>query len=436
MNIHFIGIGGVSMSALAKYLHSQKFNVTGSDKVQTNITNELNNIGIKVFIGHSPSNLQNAEVVIFNSAITNDNIELKIAKERGICLIDRATLINYISKPFNTKIGVCGCHGKTTVTSIIAHILKAQNLKFMAHIGGFDNDFGNFIYTGKDIFLSEICEFNKNIDKFTPHIGVCLNIDNDHMNCYNDFNDLVKTYYNYLDRADLRIINIEDKFLSAYKNSAVTYGIDKGDFHIQNLRKENESQIFDVIGYGKKMFELSTFFKGEYSILNILSAISTAQNLGILSECILEGINSFTGVKRRNELIGTLNGAKVICDYCHHPTEISAFLNEYRADCKNVYIVFQPHTYSRTKILFKEFSSIFDGFENLYFFKTYAARENFDYLGSSLRLSLNYKNSLYFDQITALIDHLKSKVDSKSKILVLGAGDLYEGFKNYLNNNI
>lgn len=432
MHIHFIGIGGVSSSALAKYLKNQGFLVTGSDKNMSFVTNELKNYDIPVFYGHKEENCLGADIVIYNSAIKTDNKELIFAYKNKIPCLERADLLRYIAKKFSNVIGVSGCHGKTTVTSMIAHILFDANLAFTAHIGGFDKDFGNFYQCGNDIFLSEVCEFNKNIDKFDASLAIALNIDSDHLNSYENFQDIKNTFYRYLDRAKFAIINSDDQNLRRYANKCLTFGLKSGDYHCENLTYENNSTNFSVYENGQFLYQYKTSLIGEYQVANILAATASTRRLGIDGNLICKGLQRFSGVKRRNEFLYKLNGADIFADYAHHPTEIKAFLDYINCKkYKKIHLVFQPHTYSRTKNLKNQFIDVLKDIDNLYLYKTFAAREEYDYDGSALKLSQNLPKSQYFDDFNELINELLQSVNIDEIILVVGAGDLYNEFVNY-----
>ena len=207
--IHFIGIGGVSMSGLAEYCCSHGFAVSGSDRAYSLKLEKLNDLGVKIFIGHDKTNVQGAQVVVYNDAINADNEEIIQAKEQGSYVLGRAELLNMISENFNTVVGVAGCHGKTTVTCMLAHIFTEANIPFTAHIGGDDLVYGNFINRGNQVFLSEVCEFKKNITKFNAHYAVCLNTGKDHMDCYADEKELENAYISYVKRAYKSIIGVK-----------------------------------------------------------------------------------------------------------------------------------------------------------------------------------------------------------------------------------
>lgn len=413
------------MSALAKYLSNHGFFVTGSDRFHSFATDELEYLGIKVFIGHKADNINGSDVVIYSSAIEKENPELLFAIKNKIPCFDRAELLNYLSKRFKFKIGVSGCHGKTTVTSMLSHILYSANCSFTAHIGGYDKKFGNLIDNGQRIFLTEICEFSRNINKFTADVAVALNIDNDHMNCYDSMEDLADTFYNFLDRSKYKIVNIDDKYLKKYRGSKITYGFKEGDFYIKNLEYTKGTQTFTVMEYGRPILDISTNLPGRYSVLNLLAAVAASRSLGVNKDAVLKGIASFTGVKRRNEFIGRLKGAKVIADYAHHPSEIKCFLEGLKINGR-LFVVFQPHTYSRTRLLFKDFIKALGGIENLYLYKTYAARENYDIEGSARKLADNLPKSKYYDDFDSLYEDLRNTIANDDTIIILGAGDLYE----------
>lgn len=424
------------MSALAQYLNFKGYFVTGSDKISSETIKRLKSDGICVFIGHSEQNVAGADVVIYSSAISNDNPELQFAIDNKLPCVKRSALLKIISNSFCNRIGVCGSHGKTTVTSMLAHVFNRAKLSFTAHIGGCDNDFGNLIIKGDGVFLSEVCEFKHSIDDFTAETAICLNVDNDHLNCYDGFDDLKNTFYDYLNRAKLRIINGDDRSLKDYKNKAVLFGLKKGDYRIEKYKTYPDGGAsFKVVGKLDYPIEFELPYCAEYYAMNVLAAVSASHCIGIKEQFIFEGINEFKGVKRRNEVIGNLNGIPVIADYAHHPTEIESFLSARRNE--QVICVFQPHTYSRTKILFDDFISVLSGVKKLYLYKTYSAREEFDYSGSCEKLKESLVNAIYYEDFNELFSAVKKEslnCDKDSEILVIGAGDLYDKFKEKLSS--
>lgn len=419
---------------MAKYLLHRGFVVTGSDKRVSDISKNLEDLGAKIVYFHDQSNVKGADVVIYNSAIINDNPELNFAVENRIPTFSRAQLLNLISKNFKYKIGVAGSHGKTTVTSLISHILHAQRCEFTAHIGGLDQVHGNFIELGKQIFLSEVCEFNRNIDLFFPDLAVVTNIDNDHMNCYKDLNDLTETFFSFINKADEKIINGDDLHLKNYQNNAITFGIQNGDFTVTEVQRFETSQSLKIIGIDGTRLNVTTTFLGDYYIYDILAAVAACKTLKISDVKVLEGLSTFKGVKRRNEFLGELNEVKYYADYAHHPSEIYCYLKSVTStmNLDGLYVVFQPHTYSRTKLLFNNFIKVFKDLKNLCLVKTYAAREVYDYDGSAKKLSEYLPNSVYFDDYITLNDWIDDNVPKGAKVLIVGAGDVYDFFLDKL----
>ena len=434
LKVFFIGIGGAGMSALAAYLLDEGFFVGGSDRALNNNCDRLLLKGATIFSCHDKNNLIGYDVVIVNSAISDDNEELVYAKENKIPILLRAQLLMLISEKFPTKIGVSGTHGKTTVTSLIANILDRANMKFTAFIGGDDKTLGNYHNSGNSILLSEICEFKRNIDYFSPSIGVTLNIDNDHLDSYDGFNDLKNTFYSFLDRSVCPIVNADDKNLLNYSSDAVTYGLyHKADYTAVDI-KYGKTTDFTVLKNGKRFFRAKSKLWGEHNVLGVLAATAVADTLCIGADVIRCAVNDFVGVSRRNDLIGTLNGAKCYGDYAHHPREIDALLKAVLKHVKGKLIfVFQPHTYSRTRILFNEFTGVLSQIKHLYLYKTYSAREApvAEYSAKSLASSI--KNAEYFDDFDKLFDKLKTVVTKKDVIYFVGAGDIFSLASERLN---
>lgn len=435
MYIHIIGIGGVSTSAIAKYLIGKGFTVSGSEQKASIFTKELEQLGVKITYFHDYKNCIGKDLIIYNSAISNDNPEFRYAVENKIPLLKRSEVLKLISKGFGKTVGVAGSHGKTTVTSLLCHVFDRANLSFMSHIGGLDHTYGNYYSSGNEVFLSEVCEFEKNVNNFDADYAVLLNVDDDHLDCYESFDDLKQTFYAYLERAKYRIVNRDDENLKHYYSSSITFGLNQGDYHLKNLCKDGYCTRFTVVSDGKSLFDLRTSLVGNYNLSNVLSAVALSKTIGIDDKYIIGAVSAFNGVKRRNEMIGEINGAIVVADYAHHPKEIKCFLSSLSAKKNDVHLVFQPHTYSRTKLLFDDFLAVLSDYDNLYLYKTFPARESYDYLGDAKRLHGAIKNSKYYDNFVVLYDDLKRKVNSSNIVIILGAGDLYDYFSATLKKD-
>ena len=433
--IHFIGIGGVSMSSLAKFVKKQGYEVSGSDR---NICQDnFADYGIKVFTGHDENNLNDVDAVVYNSAINNLNPEFTAAMSKSLPIYTRAQLLSAVCNCFDKSIGIAGCHGKTTVCSMVSTIFKYCEMKFYAHVGGYDVDFGNYYYTGNDYIVSEVCEYKKNIKYFHPAIACLLNVAPDHMDCYESVDDLLNEYFNFLDRGELRVYNGDDKYLKNYKSdNAVTFGLEENNsIRAVDLRLSGGRYSFKVVENGDVADEVNLKVYGLHSVYNALAAFTVSRCCGVKAQDIIAALNNYKGVVRRFENIGKLNGAEVIADYAHHPDEIEESIKTASYICdKNLHIIFQPHTYSRTKFLFNDFIKVFKNAENIAIFKTFSAREKPQDGYDGKYLSERLPQSEYFENIDELLSYEKDKLSDGDVLLVLGAGDIYNLIKDKINS--
>ncbi len=429
--IYFIGIGGVSMSALAKYLKITGKTVAGSDICESVFTRSLQSLGIAVETGDERGSVKDFDLIVYTDAVRENDRQLCEAVELGKPVISRGQLLYEVSRTFGTVIAVSGCHGKTTCTSMLAHIFSAAKKKFCAHIGGNDCAFSNSYYCGDDYFITEACEYKKNFLLLKPHIAVVLNSDADHLECYGNAEKLKRAYAEFADGADIAV--------SLYKDGAVeggiTFGYDKNArFNARNIK--NIAGIYSFSAYeGDNMLgnvRLNVY--GKHNILNALAAIAVARSAGIDFCDIAAGLADFCGVERRFEKIGYIGGVNYFADYAHHPTEIRATLRTARKITRGrLFIVFQPHTYSRTKNLFKQFVRALSMQNNLLIYRTYAAREYFDDAGSALTLSNAIKKSRYGECERDIVNFI-SRATEGDTVIFLGAGDIYDIAKNIVRN--
>ncbi len=422
--IHFIGIGGISMSALAKLLTRLGFVVSGSDCACNDEITELKKMGVEISCSHSKENILNKDLVVYNNAIKANNPELVEAKKQGLLIYSRSELINEIGCFFNCSIGVSGCHGKTTATCMIANIIN-HKFKNLSHIGGEDINLSNLYFDGNEIFLSEVCEYAKNINNFNSDTAVCLNIGFDHQDSYKNYNELIMAYYAFLDRADTRIINNDDIFLSEYKsNNKITFAINKkADFNAKNIRLKKGIIYFDLYNHYQKILEFKIKGFCIHNVYNALASICVGKVLGLTYEEIKKGLQNFNGVSRRMEKLFENKKIKYYADYAHHPEEIESTLNSIDKvfGLKNTLVVFQPHTFSRTKSLIKEFLKVLPATSTV-IYKTYPAREdeNQGYSGKYLAKLLG---SEYCENEGELLEIIKKS--HKKLVLFMGAGDIY-----------
>lgn len=435
LNVHFIGIGGVSMSSLARYLYSVGFSVSGSDVASSENLDELASEGIIVYKAQRAENIDGKDVVIYSDAIKPENPELKAAIERKLYVLKRAELLKIVSENFGARIGVCGCHGKTTAVCMLAHVFGEANERFTAHIGGFDLKYGNFVSRGNKYFISEVCEYKKNLNYFNADYAVCLNVEPDHMDCYENREELEKTYFDYLKRSYKAVICIDDKTLAGYTfENAVTYGLDKtADFYADNVLQKNGKYSFDVYVYGVKSMRVNLKIPGGHNVLNALAVCACASLCGIDIKRIKRGLEGFNGVKRRFERVGSIGKTEIYADYAHHPTEIAeAIKTAKEVFGGRLFVVFQPHTYSRTIFLKDRFVKTLSEAENLAIFKTFPAREEYVKEGDGEELAKLIPEAEYFSEVTDVLAYLRARTKHGDTALILGAGDLEEKLRKYL----
>lgn len=417
------------MSALAKYLVVSGYNVSGSDMMKGEQTDSLAFYGIKVYVGEDGSRkeLIGADVVVYTDAVSAQNVELKTARACNKIVYSRAELLSILADEFAMVIAVGGSHGKTTCTSMCAHILKYASALFTAHIGGEDSALGNFHYTGKEYFLTEACEYKKNLLKIKADVAVLLNIDCDHMECYNGEEDLVACFQQYCLNAKTAFVCADDARCRRLGDFP-SFGIENAlaDYRAVQLKASDEKYSFVVEEYGKALCRVKLNALGKCNVYNALAAFAAMRSLGFDEKEIAKGLETFTAVKRRFEKIGSYRGISMICDYAHHPREIAATLATAKGVCRgDLYVVFQPHTYSRTKLLLNEFVTTLRTVKNLVIYKTYPARELYDEAGSAERLSREVGDCLYAENVQVLKMWLKKTPREGDIVLFLGAGDIY-----------
>lgn len=410
------------MSGLAKYVLSLGKCVGGSDICPNEYTDELLSLGADISFRSDAEDIADYEVIVYTDAIKENDVRLLRAKELAKVLIPRGQFLYEVSRNFKKVIAVAGCHGKTTCTSMLAHVFSAAGKKFTAHIGGKDAIFANFYCSGNDFFITEACEYKKNFLLLKPDIAVILNSDADHLECYGSEEELKEAYLHFADNADVAV--------SLYCDLPVSYGLSFGfdksaDYYAKSIKSSGGDYSFTVYEGAAELGVVNLLAYGKHNVLNALAATAAARSAGIPFEFIREGLASFSGVERRFEHIGKINGADCIADYAHHPAELRAVIRTAKklTDGK-LFVVFQPHTYSRTKNLFAQFVKVLSPLNNLLVYKTFAAREYFDDAGSALTLSQSLKKSRYGEDESDIADFI-SKAEEGDTVLFLGAGDIY-----------
>ena len=440
--IHMIGIGGVSMSGIAEILVNFGFEVTGSNNVESETTRKLQKAGIKIFIEHKKDNIADQDIVVYSAAIKQDNPELIAAAEKNIPTIERADFLGELTRCFKDTITVSGTHGKSTTTSMVSlcflEALKDPSIQVGADIRNIN---GNYKVGNSEYFIIEACEYVESFLKFSPKSEIILNIDNDHLDYFKNFENIknaFKKYVELLPDNGLLVVNGDDKNaleLINYTNaSTLTYGITNKntDFFAVNIVFDNDGfPEFDVYSKDKFYGRIKLSIPGMHNVLNALGCIALCDYYGINYETIKNALLKFTGAIRRFEFKGKVNGASIYDDYGHHPTEIVATAKALMNKKYNKsWVVFQPHTYSRTKNLLEDFAKALLNFDNIIILDIYAAREKNTYGISSRNLvdkicSLG-KDAKYIPDFNDCVKYLKENVKENDIILTQGAGTVTE----------
>lgn len=461
--IYFIGIGGISMSSLAAIAAAKGNKICGSDIMEGESLKTLDNFNIPYFIGHKEENIKSFKpnLVVVSGAISEDNPELVWARQNKKKILTRAEFLGNVSKEFKNVIAISGTHGKTTTSALISEIFIEANLKPTVHIGGvLKRNGSSFLIGNKKYFITEACEYKNSFLTLNPTVGVVLNIEPDHLDFFKNLTAIKHSFNCFLNNSKTKIFKNGDYdyILKNEKTSAI--------YSAKNIKKTSIGYKFDFYENGLMKASIQTNFSGQHNVKNALVACAVATYFKIKIPTIKKAIRHFSGVKRRFEKITRLENTIVIHDYAHHPTEISKVISQAKMFGK-VLTVFQPHTFSRTKKLFKEFLTAFNETDGLMLFKTYPAREEEDKSASAKALyeklllknpNFGQRQLSYFDQnkfkqeyvqynqtynetkfgqiSQKYISYFETFEDAKNEIiklyknydciLILGAGDIYE----------
>ncbi|MBQ7793472.1 MAG: UDP-N-acetylmuramate--L-alanine ligase, partial [Clostridia bacterium] len=433
-------IGGISMSGLAEIMLSNGFKVTGSDRQKSHITDKLESKGAVIFEGHKSENIKGADLVVYTAAAKADNPEIVAAKEQGIFLLNRAEFLGALMKEYPNTVCIAGTHGKTTTTSILAHALLKADTDATVSIGGeLDLIGGNIRAGGKEYFLTEACEYTNSFLSFYPTVAVITNIEEDHLDFFSGLDEIIESFrkFAYLTEGVGSVIACGDdenvrKALSDTALDVHYYGISSDNsYYAENIAFNSGYPEFDVMKKGEKLVHLHLNVPGNHNIQNAVAAIAVCDILKLPLSVCADGIEEFCGTHRRFEKKGTLNGATVIDDYAHHPTEIAATLAAARKfDYNKLWCVFQPHTYSRTRTLWKEFCECFDNVDELILTHIYAAREVFDGVTRPEKLAEDIAKRgvkvRYVEKFSDIEELLRSEVKDGDVVFTMGAGNVVD----------
>ena len=457
VRIHFIGIGGISMSGLARLLASRGFTVSGSDWHESDLTKELESLGIRVDIGQRSGNItEDMDLVVYTAAVHSDNEEFCAAQALNIPLMPRSVLLGQIMKQYPHSVGIAGTHGKTTTTSILSVLLLAGELDPTITVGGvLDVIGGNLRIGSSDYFVAEACEYTNTFLSLYPTDVIVLNVEEDHLDFFKDINDIRASFAKYVELVPAHgtaYVNGEiEEYASLFAGAScqvASYGILEGETSLENLSSpytyaaanvvydSHGCGSFDFIAEGKFLGRVQMGLIGRHNVSNALPAIALALKYGVSMETITDALPSFTGTRRRFEYKGTLGGITIYDDYAHHPTEIKATLSSVKCGQKRTVTVFQPHTYTRTKALLPEFAESLSLSDVVVMAKIYAARET-DTLGVSSQtladeIAKKGKEVYCFDTFDEIENFLLQFCEDGDLLITMGAGDIVKVGENLL----
>ncbi len=440
IHVHFIGIGGISMSGLAEVLLDRGFQISGSDNTPSDITARLEAKGVRVDCPQDAKNITpDIDLAVYTAAIHPDNPEYKACEEAGIPMLVRSGLLGQMMEHYMRSIAVAGTHGKTTTTSMIAEILLHGNEDPTISVGGIlESIKSNIRVGGSDIFLAEACEYTNSYHDFYPRYSVILNVEEDHLDFFADINEIRESFHRFAQNTakdGVLFIGGETEgrelITADLPCEVVTFGMaDEYDYHPADVSFDDHGcASFTVIHKGEAVGKIELSVPGKHNIGNSLAAVAVCRKMGIDWEHIAGGLKAFGGTRRRFEYKGSCNGATVIDDYAHHPTEIAATMataNNYPHN--RLVVVFQPHTYTRTKAFLDEFARALAPADLVIMAKIYAAREDDIYGVSSddirIRVEKLGTDCIYMETFEEIEDYLKKNLVNGDLLITIGAGDV------------
>ncbi len=436
-HFHFVGIGGSGMNGIAELILNLGYKVSGSDIMESDSVKRLKKLGAKIYIGHQAKNIEGADVLVYSSAVSKDNPEYVEAKKRKIPVIPRAEMLAELMR-LKRGIAVAGTHGKTSTTSLLGSIFYAAKWNPTTIIGGKFFNIGANAKLGKGEYL--ICEADESDGSFlklNPEIAIVTNIDTDHLDHYGTFDNLKNTFLEFINKVPFygyAVVCTDNKVIKSLmpniNKRVITYGIkSNADFRAVDIKKRSDGMYYSLVFKNETIADIKTASFGTHNVLNSLAAVAVAYNTGISIEKIKKGLAGFKGVERRLELKGIVDNIKIIDDYGHHPTEIKATIDAIHKGKGKLIVVFQPHRYTRTKILYKDFASSFGKADFVYITDIYPAGEK-PIKGVSAKLIYNEivkkrkRNVKYIPVKEDIPNDIAGIVKQGDTVLTLGAGDI------------
>jgi UDP-N-acetylmuramate--alanine ligase len=444
--IHLVGIGGCSMSGLAQILRARGFEVQGSDRNVSPFTERLKELDIPVIIGHAPENLGEADLVIYSAAIKPDNVEREAARARGIPEIERSVALGQLTEGYPQVVGIAGCHGKTTITSMLALVSDASELDATVHIGGFVDFLKGGVRLGShEWFITEACEYVESFLTLRPTVAVVNNIDNDHLDYYGDMEHITDAFRRFVALLpenglflgcsdDARVAGL----LEEYQGRKLSYGKGNADYTSANVVfDEGGCPSFDLVFRGEPLGRIKLNVPGEHNVVNAIAAAAVALDAGVPMEKIAPALARFENTRRRFEYYGEKNGVKVYHDYAHHPAEIAATLAAAkRVKHNRLYCVFQCNSYTRAKTLFVDHVTCFADADEVLVPDIYPGREKDDgtvHARDMVRGILEGgSKARYIPTFEEIDAYLAQNARPGDLVVTVGSGDVYVQTKKLL----
>lgn len=434
--LHFVGIGGSGMCPMAEILHHKGYILTGSDLNESDTLERIKAYGIPVSMGHRAENIGDAEAVVYTAACKQDNPELVAARERGIPTLERSVMLGMLTEKFPYPIAVSGTHGKTTTTGMLTQILMEAGKDPSAIIGGkLPLIEGNGRVGKSDFIVCEACEYVDTFLQLHPAASVMLNIDADHLDYFKTVDNIVKSFHQFGSQTSrLLVVNGDDKrVMESVKGledrEIVTFGLsDTNDYYPAEMNEEDTAcEDFTLMHRGEKLGRVNLIVPGEHNMLNAVAAAAAAHSVGVEPEAVCAALGKFSGVHRRFEVLGKFGGVTVADDFAHHPTELTAVLSSaMRMGYRQVWAVFQPHTYSRTYNLLDDFAKALSIPDHLVMTEILAVRETNTYNIHTSDLAAKVPGSRWFESFEEIAAYVMGKAQPGDLILTLGGGDIYK----------
>ena len=449
--VHFVGIGGIGMSGIAELLLNLGFSVSGSDLNDSEIIQNLRSKGAMIYEGHHAKNLGDCEVLVYSSAVPEDNPELIAARGKNVTIIKRAEMLGELIALKQTSIGVGGTHGKTSTSSMIGALLSHAQLDPTLVVGGLVKNIDTNSQLGSgDLIVVEADEYDKSFLQLKPTISVITNIEQEHMDCYDDLEDLHNSFTQFANAvpfygavlACLDSPGVQD-IIPKIKRPVITYGFtSQADISAKNIQSKETKTTYSLYKQNQKCGKVTLNVPGKHNVLNSLAAAAIGFEMGLSAKTIIAGIGSYGGVRRRFEIKGIAGDVMVVDDYAHHPTEVSATLQAARDGWdRRIIAVFQPHLFSRTKSFYKEFAAAFMDSDVLIVTDIYPAREK-PIKGVTGKLVFNaarstgHKNVHYIPDLENLQVALDDIIQENDMVITIGAGTIWRYGQSYFDHLI